>query len=261
MIIRAMQTLICSFSLAGLTLLTPQVTAQDSITPFASQMHCVILLHGLIRTPRSMGKIERALEDDGYKVVNLGYPSRQAPIEELSVKAIPPALAQCDSGSRIYFVTHSLGGILLRQYLTQADIPNLGRTVMLAPPNQGSHIPDEMGDWIGFDLFNGPAGAQLGTGEDSLPAHLPPVTFELGVIAGSKSINPLLSDRIPGEDDGKVAVNYTKVEGMGAHITLPVSHTYMMNNDEVITQTLYFLRNGIFLDDTLPPDVVFTKDD
>ncbi|WP_017930473.1 esterase/lipase family protein [Robiginitomaculum antarcticum] len=259
MIRRATHSLPLVFILALIAGITPSV--QGDTGEQAAQPHCAILLHGLIRTPRSMSKLERALDEDGYQVVNLGYPSREAPIEELALIAIPPALNRCESGSRIHFVTHSLGGILLRQYLTEAEILNLGRSVMLAPPNQGSHIPDEMGDWIGFDLFNGPAGAQLGTGEDSLPAHLPPVTFELGVIAGDKSINPLLSDRIPGEDDGKVAVDYTKVEGMSGHITLPVSHTYMMNNDEVITQTLYYLRNGVFLDDSLPPDVVFTTGD
>jgi pimeloyl-ACP methyl ester carboxylesterase len=213
-------------------------------TPAAAD--CVILLHGLARTSAAMAEMEQAFAEHGYAVVNIDYPSRKYPIEELAPLAIGTALAQCPPAQTVHFVTHSLGGILVRHYLASHTIPQLGRVVMLAPPNQGSEVVDKLRKMPGFALFNGPAGLQLGTGPDDLPRRLPAVDFPLGVIAGTRTFNLLLSRLLPNPDDGKVSVASTRVEGMSAFVTVPYSHPFIMQRDAVIELALRFIASGRF---------------
>ena len=214
-----------------------------SISAHAS---CVILLHGLARTNTSMEKLEKHLTEEGFHVVNLGYPSRDDIIQKLAKRAINPALEKCHTEQPVNFVTHSLGGILVRQYLSQQEISNLNRVVMLGPPNNGSEVVDIMGDVPGFNFINGKAGMQLGTDSASVPNILGQAEFDVGIIAGTRSINLILSYLIPGQDDGKVSVESTKLLGMNDHIILPVTHTFMMSNKSVVAQTIHYLRNGKF---------------
>jgi pimeloyl-ACP methyl ester carboxylesterase len=209
---------------------------------------CVILLHGLARTSHSMDQLAEALTEAGYRVANIDYPSREKTIEELAEIAIPQGLAECRQfeAEPVNFVTHSLGGILVRQYFGRYATQELQRVVMLGPPNQGSEVVDKLKDVPGFKLLNGPAGQQLGTDNGSLPNRLGAVNFELGVIAGTESFNLLLSNFLPNPDDGKVSMERTKVDGMCSFTALPVTHTFMMKNKEVIEETIHFLREGRF---------------
>ena len=118
---------------------------------------------------------------------------------------------------------------------------------MLGPPNQGSEVVDKLSAFPGFYLLNGDAGMQLGTGKASMPNLLGEVNFDLGIIAGTQSINWILSLLIPDVDDGKVAVARTKISGMNDHISLETTHTFMMQNDQVIAQVIYYLQHGSFL--------------
>ena len=134
----------------------------------------------------------------------------------------------------------------MRQYLTQYEIPGLDRVVMLGPPNKGSEVVDKISNVPGFDFINGKAGRQLGTGPESVPKSLGKAEFDLGIIAGARSINWIFSYIVPGQDDGTISVENTMLQGMNDHIVLPVTHTFMMMNKEVITQTVYYLENGKF---------------
>ena len=214
------------------------------LLPLRAAADCVILLHGLARTPASFWSMDMALTRAGYRVIRPAYPSTEAPIPALADSTLPDALAQC-APDTTHLVTHSMGGILLRTHVAAHGLPDhLGRVVMLGPPNHGSEIVDEFGDLWLFREFNGPAGAQLGT--DGLTEDLPPVRFPLGVIAGSATVNPVFSTVIPGTDDGKVSVASTRMQGMADHRVVPVSHTFMANDPRVIVLTLSFLRDGEF---------------
>lgn len=214
---------------------------------------CVILLHGLGKSEASMGKLERALAAAGYATVNVDYPSTEFPIEVLARRAIPPALERCRNHDRVNFVTHSMGGILVRQYLHHYPIDNLARVVMLGPPNHGSEVVDLLGEFPGFHFLYGDAGLQLGTDPLSVPNRLGAAEFDLGIIAGTRSINLLLSQVIPASDDGKVSVQSTKLEGMNDHLEMPVTHVFMMQDATVIEQVVYYLQQGKFRRDSGSP--------
>ena len=211
---------------------------------------CVILLHGLGRTSDSMEDMAAALEAAGFNALNLDYPSREHPIENLAREAIERGLHQCrnQGGKKIHFVTHSMRGILVRYYLSRHVIQELGRVVMLSPPNQGSEAVDVLKDDPFYQWILGTAGQQLGTDPEALVFRFGPVTYPVGIITGNKStwFDTWLSDDIPGDDDGKVSVERAKVEGMSDFLVLPHGHTFIMNNQEVIEQTIYFLQHGRF---------------
>lgn len=193
-----------------------------------------------------MRPLERRLLGEGYRVHNLGYPSLRAEPRALVEHVAGSVARLCEGTRRLHFVTHSLGGILTRALLAESRPESLGRVVMLAPPNRGSEYVDHLGRWPLFEPLLGPTATHLGTAPGSLPNRLPPPDFELGVIAGTGSLNPFSRAVLEGPHDGTVRVDSTRLDGMRDFIALPVSHTFIMRSREVARQVLCFLRDGRF---------------
>ena len=193
---------------------------------------CVIVLHGMGRTKYAMRKVEQKLREDGYIVWNQSYPSTKKSIEDLSSEHISKGLKVCRrAGARkIHFVTHSLGGILVRYFLQDNTIENLDKIVMLSPPNKGSEIADNLRDLKVYQWMMGPAGQQLGTDTKSLPNTLDRIDATVGIITGKSSSDPWFSPFIPGEDDGKVSVQSAKLEEMTDFLVVEAGHTFIMSN-------------------------------
>ena len=229
----------------ALPLLACAAVPADATSPPPADTATVVLLHGLGRSAWSMGRMAEALEEQGYRAVNLGYPSRQLSVQQLVDTVAAEIASCCSEAETLHFVTHSLGGILVRAWVERTDPANLGRVVMLSPPNQGSGVVDRLPNRI-LELIMGPASVQLGTDSGSVPLDLPPVEFELGIIAGERTLNPLFSTWLHGEDDGIVAVDNTWVEGTDDFLVLPYTHTFIMRRDRVIEEVTTFLETGSF---------------
>lgn len=239
---RRARALSLALLLLGVAAPTPPAAEEPAPKP-----DIVVLLHGLGRSPKSMRKLAESLSSEGFQTVSFGYPSRKATVEELGDLLGAEVEACCaDPGRRVHFVTHSLGGIVLRQYLAGHVPANLGRVVMISPPNHGSEMADLLPKVPLAGVIAGPAAEDLGTGSGAAPTRLGPVGFELGVIAGSRSYNPVFSSVIPGKDDGMVSVESAKVEGMKDFILLPHSHTFILKCPETARQTALFLEQGRF---------------
>ncbi len=228
-----------------LTGAVPGVSAGCATPPEGAES--VMVVHGLGRTAASMAILGFRLQDAGFRVVHFGYPSTSEPMESL-VARLDADVARCcgDEAETVHFVTHSMGGVLVRSYLADRPAAHRGRVVMLSPPSQGSELVDSFADSPLLRSLLGPAGSQLGTDSASIPSRLGPVSFRLGIITGDRTLNPLSSWLIPGPDDGKVAVDRARVEGAADFLVIPATHTFIMNREDVAEEVVHFLRHGRF---------------
>ncbi len=234
-------------SISFFAMVTGDVYANGEDQSMARENECVILLHGLGRSSKSMRPIEQLLAKQAYRVVNIDYPSRHDTLGSLAKTAIDRGLSECGDASRVHFVTHSLGGVLVRQYFQANAVANLGHVVMLGPPNQGSPVVDAYSDWPFVAQIGGPAFLALSPSDGEV-LNLGSVDFSLGVIAGSRTLNPILSAIIEGPDDGKVSIEDTRIQGMKDHRIIATSHPMLMRNSMVQKQVSCFLEYGIFCD-------------
>lgn len=205
----------------------------------------VVLVHGLGRSPSSMLILSQRLKQAGYRVTIAEYASLTASFSE-QLETVGHIVQECCSNaSRVHFVGHSLGALVIRGYLAENRPDSLGRVVLLAPPNQGSLFVDWLEEMqLASDVL-GPVGRTLGTDTTDLPATLPHPDYEVGIIAGNRSTQPIGSPAIPGPDDGIVSVEQARI-GDVPMLVLPRSHAFIANSRHTANAVIRFLRTGTF---------------
>lgn len=217
--------------------------------PARAGRELVVLLHGVAISRRFMGPLTRRLAAAGYAVHNLDYPSKTVPLAELGPRWLAARLAALGAAAapRLHFVTHSMGGLVVRGYLAAHRPANLGRVVTIVPPHHGSAVSDRLRHLPIVRWIIGRNLAALGTGPDAYWRTLPPrADFELGVIAGSSALNPLGWFFLAQPHDGTVAEASTRLPGLADHLTLPSNHTCILFRRRTAEQVLAFLRDGRF---------------
>jgi pimeloyl-ACP methyl ester carboxylesterase len=216
-----------------------------SDAPDATDQETVVLLHGLGRSEAAMWLLASRIEAAGFDVVRIGYDSLGDPPERILATVSQKIDACCKASPRpVHFVGHSLGGLIIRAYLAENEVRTPGRVVLIATPNAGTPLVDAYRDSWWMDLA-GPTARRLGTGPESFPNSLPAPDYPVGVIAGVRDARFI--DLIPGEDDGLVPLESTKVAGMVDFVMVESNHLLMRYSQEVAHQTIAFLRVGRFL--------------
>lgn len=232
-----------TFALAQVGCAAPAVRIVDAGSPGAET---VLLIHGLGRGATSLQAIGDALHADGYRLCHVDYPSTRHGPQEL-VRRVSAAIDACTvSDTVVHAVTHSLGGILLRAVVRERRDVISGRVVMLAPPNGGSELSDVVQRSGFLRAVLGPTGADLGTHPLSFPNRLGPATFDLGILAGDRSVHPLGTFLLKGPNDGTVTERSARLAGMQDFATVHRAHSFIMNAPEVVFETRAYLRDGCF---------------
>jgi len=240
--------IIISFSLVGKPERTHTLSNIDEMISQHTDTEYVVLLHGMFRSAIAMQPAEVFLKDKGFKVINMSYPSTQYDIETLVQDHLAPQIKTLEENGakEIHFVTHSMGGILVRHYLKNNPMPTLGRVVMLSPPNKGTELTNLFADTQWYKNKIGPAGKQLNPSDNSWVNQLGSVDFELGVIAGNYNGNFITSWLLPGPDDGVVSVESMKVKGMADLLLVSEKHFNIRRFIPALQQSVYFIENGRF---------------
>lgn len=198
-----------------------------------------------------MSPLATSLAADGYRVLNRSYASRRHHIESLARAVVGVRLSEIGRWDppprRIHFVTHSLGGILVRWYAANVGLPPGGRAVMIAPPHGGSEAADVLQPHRAAQWWFGPVLQELGTGPGSIPLSLGPIDgLEVGVIAGDRAGYPFFVRRFDDAHDGLVSVASTRIQGAADSIVLPLGHSFIAGQAATIRQASFFLRHGRF---------------
>lgn len=205
-----------------------------------------LLLHGYGRSGLSMGLLAARLEAAGWATLAPSY-GFGVDLPTILRRLAGPAAAFAARHDQLDIVTHSMGGLVARALIAAHRPANLGRVVMCAPPNRGSELADLLVSLNLAQAVLGPAHAHLVTRRTAEnEALLGTVDYELGIIAGNRSLTPVPARLLPPPHDGKVSVQATHLAGMADHIVLPVPHSLMTAHPASTSQALHFLQQGRF---------------
>lgn len=226
---------------AAFTDIMPQTGADEPT-------HLVILVHGILRSGDSFGALPERLVAAGYAVAPISYASTRRRIADHAAD-LEALMDRLTGVARVSFVTHSMGGLVVRQMLSQDGAWQsriaVDSVVMVAPPSHGSQVAAMMRDQAFYQLIYGEAGQEL---PNDVAEAVPTLAVPFGVIAGGlgdgEGFNPL----VPGDDDGVVSVDEAHLAGEKDFLLIPALHSLILRRPETANAVLTFLKHGRFTD-------------
>lgn len=218
-----------------------QLRIEKKLAPMSGKG--VILLHGIIRSSKSLYVMADQLRAEGFTVFPMEYPSTQISIPE-AADYLNSIIEHTEGIEELHLVGHSMGGLVIRAWFSQYEDPRIKRVVMLGTPNYGAEMADHLKRNLLFQTVFGPAGRQLVTDEAGLIPMLPTPPCEFAVIAGARGKANGWNPLIPGDDDGTVTVNSARLRGASDFATVPLLHHALLGNRDVSKQVARFLKTG-----------------
>lgn len=208
--------------------------------------HLVLLIHGILRSTGTFSELEKALIEAGFDAVAISYPSTRSTIEE-HAEGLARLLDRQEGTETVSFVTHSMGGLVVRYLLSRDGAWKnriaVDRIVLIAPPNQGSAIARLLEDVPAYRLIYGEAGQQLTPAEAS---NIPAIEHPFAIVAGGTGDDEGFNPFLPGDDDGTVGLAETRLEGALDFLVVPEIHAVISNHPDTIRATINFLKRGKF---------------
>ncbi len=223
-----------------------QLFSKTRVSEIDSSSSLVVLIHGIFDRSNNMWRVEKKLNDNGYSVLNFDYYSTKWSMDtvvsklEKELKQISPRY------ENIFWVTHSMGGLVVRSYLSQNKMDKFKSLVMIAPPNKGSVLAERAKNFPPYKWLSGEAGQNLGKDSLDYLEIFPPPDIPFGIIAGGIGTKEGLNPTVPGDDDGVVSVVETQLKGYSDFIVISGFHSTLILQDKVINQILFFLKDGHF---------------
>ena len=204
----------------------------------------IVLAHGLWMPGVEMLPMKLLLEKEHGIVGELfSYPSLQDSLDANAARFA--AFVGERAGDVDGIVAHSLGGIVALKALALNEALDVPRLVCLGSPLTGSRVAERLGS---TELGRRVVGKSLGEHVDRGGIDSWDSNIEVGIIAGTRSFGiGRLVESPPGDSDGTVALEETRLPGATAHISLPVTHTQLLFDSTVARQTIHFLRHGRFV--------------
>ena len=233
----------------------------------------LVLLHGIYGKSSDMESIAQNFKDN-YRIINIQYPTTKETAEEISDLYIEPNIENIkeqifsenfhkkignqyyeiaensnkinknfNQNIKINFVAHSMGTGILRYYLKENPLENLGKVVFISPPSHGSHLADvPFVDKLPSML--GKVVPQFSTKKDSFVNQLGEPDYDYMILIGNKTNNPLYSMIIRGKDDGMVPLKTAKMKSDNFKIIENTTHTSILKDKRTMKEISEFFKSS-----------------